>query len=707
MTTNVATLVNLAGFITGALLYAMLLVMVLGASRITYVTDSASGEVPSRPARLPLLTAVLGLAWTFGAFMAYTLPNFGIEHSYPMAIALAFTALGFLPAVVVHSTLSGVHTAKQPKGAFGMIFLAYALSTLAGFMHIFQALVAKAILSHVALHILTVGFGVLIVGLLLLTRDQPGWRRAMWVIALSVFAVSAQHLSHHQSSNYPWWIELVGHHASLPLALAILYQDYRFALADIFLKRALALILLVALTLGVYATMAPLLAVTDENADVNPQAVGLLLVMWVATVLLYPALRRAVDRFVDAKILRRADYTQLRAEIAHLVTLHDAPETMLNEVCERLASALTAREVRWLSPGEVDDKGISENGSQSLLPIIEHPGTAQNFLTNALARATSAAFQEGDPATQKRTKWYRSSGALAILVPTVESPRYLLVIGELTGGRRLLSDDMALLEAVAFLVARRIDVVRVKHERCERNLREQEIGKLATEAEFRALRAQINPHFLFNALTTIGYLIQTSPDRALSTLMRLGGLLRGVLKRSAGEFATLGEEVDLIESYLDVELARFEERLRVMIDVPYPVRELLVPSLLLQPIVENAIKHGIAPRKAGGTVVVEARLAPGASDESSLADRLYLWVRDTGAGASDKELARGRARGVGLNNLERRLQCIYGGSASISLTSTPGAGTTVEIQLPVNAQNGSVTETVRATAQSEDSRHER
>ena len=93
------------------------------------------------------------------------------------------------------------------------------------------------------------------------------------------------------------------------------------------------------------------------------------------------------------------------------------------------------------------------------------------------------------------------------------------------------------------------------------------MAKLATEAELRALRAQINPHFLFNALTTIGYLIQTAPPRALETLMRLTALLRGVL-RSEGEFTTLGRELELVESYLDIERARFEHRLRVSIDVP-------------------------------------------------------------------------------------------------------------------------------------------
>jgi two-component system, LytTR family, sensor kinase len=244
------------------------------------------------------------------------------------------------------------------------------------------------------------------------------------------------------------------------------------------------------------------------------------------------------------------------------------------------------------------------------------------------------------------------------------------------------------------MVARRIDAVRVIHERCLRDLHEQEMRKLATEAELRALRAQINPHFLFNALTTIGYLIQTAPDRALETLMRLTQLLRGVLRRSEGEFATLGQEIELIESYLDIERARFEDRLRVMIDVPASLRQIRVPALLIQPLVENAIKHGVAPCRAGGEVVILARLARGDGDQTfATADSeqtLQIWVRDTGVGASERELARGRARGIGLRNVEQRIKRHYSDAATFDIRSASGVGTTVELSLPVRGANASV-----------------
>src|SRR6185437_9936450 len=200
-----------------------------------------------------------------------------------------------------------------------------------------------------------------------------------------------------------------------------------------------------------------------------------------------------------------------------------------------------------------------------------------------------------------------------------------------------------------------------------------------TEAELRALRAQINPHFLFNALTTIGYLIQTTPSRALETLLRLTSLLRGVL-RSEGEFTTLGRELDIVEAYLDIERARFEHRLRVTIDVPPRLRNIQLPPLVLQPLVENAVKHGIANKQSGGAVVIRARVDRLDDDRR----KLVITVEDTGAGTTTETLQRGRSAGVGLRNVERRLECQYGTNASLSIRTAPGRGTVVEIRMPVD-----------------------
>jgi signal transduction histidine kinase len=624
MTTQ-AALLNLLGFVTGTALYAMLLVMVLNQTR---------ARAPAgKPDRLPLLTGVLGLTWNLGAWATVGLHGLGLGPAPRLSAlldAVSFTALGFLPAVVVHSVLR----ADEARPARGLTSLAYVVSAVAGMLHFKRAAMSGITPDHWALHILTIGFVALTLALLAYTWRQTKLftlKRAGWVVGLAVFSVSALHLSHHDGQNYSWPIELAGHHASLPLAFVILYQDYRFALADIFLKRALLLVLLVGVAFGLYLSVGETLMRRPES----PLATGLLLGLWVATALILPWLRRTVNRFVDAIVLRRADYDVVRAGLAERIAALDSPEGVLDEVCARLSAALTARDVRWADAREPD-----EPAAGSLLPLVER----------------------------------RKADAIAsVVVPTAEPPQYRLRIGGLAGGRRLLSDDLLLLESAAVMAARRIDAVRVVHERFARDLHEQEMHKLATQAELRALRAQINPHFLFNALTTIGYLIQTAPGRAFDTLMRLTSLLRGVLRTSDGEFSTLGEEMDLIEAYLEIERARFEERLRVTIEAPAAVRDLRIPALLVQPLVENAIKHGISPMRAGGDVAIRVWL-----DDR----QLRIQVRDTGAGASEAALATGRERGVGIANVEQRLRSHFGEASQFHIRSAPGAGTTVELGLP-------------------------
>jgi len=664
---NIAALVNLLGFITGAILYAMLLVMVVRSA-----DPSASGQRSTfSTERLLLATALLGLLWNLGALAIYGARDWNVGKLSPWFDSFVFTALGFLPAVVVHSVLRAETMLAQWRGAQMITALAYILSAAASILHFYSAATTGETPSPIALRSLTIGFSGLTVALLIYARRSSVWKRALWVVALAVFAVSALHLSSHTSGDAPWFIELIGHHSSLPLVLAMLYQDYRFALADIFLKRALAFMSLVALAFGLYVLVAaPLLKTRDAKGDLSASAIGALVGLWLGTALIYPYLRRGIVWFVDAVVLRRADYQNLLDELARVLPSYEETHEILDTVCSRLAPALTAKEVRW----QQSDLANPVSANHSI-------ADSEFFFPTQLVRIARE-DEEIKVESRRRTGRLRFPAA-SVLIPTHEPPRYFLIIGELSAGRQLLSDDVTMLESVAMMLARRIDAVRVTHERCERNLREQEIGKLATEAELRALRAQLNPHFLFNALTTIGYLIQTAPDRAIETLMKLTGLLRAVLRTPTGELITLGEEMDLIESYLAIEHARFEERLRVVIDVPPELRSLRIPQLVIQPLVENAIKHGITPIKSGGDVIVSARLEN--IFLNSEEPRLCISVRDTGAGVSEPAFKLGRQRGVGLANIERRLECFYGETARMDFHSQPGEGTTVEIHLPINA----------------------
>jgi two-component system, LytTR family, sensor kinase len=650
-TLNIGELLNLVGLSTGVVLYVMLLAMVVRASR--------TPGLKSRFDPLLLVTSVLGLVWNLCALPAYEMPKVGIEGPFPYLAAIGFGALGFLPAVVVHSVLRGERHAVRGVVKQLLATVAYGVSAIAAALHLQAVWTGAAVPASLGMRLLTYTFIALVLPLAAVTRGQPGSRRALWAAALATFAVSALHLSQLHQGDASWPVELVGHHASLPLAFAILYQDYPFALADLFLKRALALVAIVAVAFAAIATFGLQSVAFAQFVHVDPRQVSVLVTLWVATALLYPSLRRVTAWFVDTIVLHRPDYPTLRAAIARRVQASDDIPTLLSAVCELLAPALSAPLVTW--------REWQLSGDDELGPTVISGTEARAILKSAAVGDSSSAGE-----------LFSGPITAIVTVPTSDRPRFVIAIPQLTGGRRLLSDDLATLEAIAVVVARRIDAIRITDERYEREIREQEIGKLATEAELRALRAQINPHFLFNALTTIGYLIQTAPPRALQTLLRLTSLLRAVLK-SEGEFTTLGRELEVVEAYLDIEHARFEQRLRVTIDVPPRLRNIRLPPLVLQPIVENAVKHGIAQKQIGGEIVIRARVDRLGDDTR----RLSLIVEDTGAGTTADALERGRGAGVGLRNVERRLQAHYETSASLSIRTVPGEGTVVEILMPV------------------------
>jgi signal transduction histidine kinase len=621
-TLNAASLVNLLGFTVGVVLYALLFVMTL---RHRKTKAKFSFDF------LLFTTAVLGFLWNIGELFVFVWRDFSAIHVSPAILAISYSALGFLPSVVVHSAWKNSENESANVG--WLTFFAYGLSIFASLLHFQSAIFAGDAPSDLALQILTFGALALIIGLLIFAFRQTLDKKAVWITALLIFAVSALHLSSQTEEN-SWLVELVAHQSSLPLALAILLQDYRFAFADLFLKRALSLLLLASLAFGLYVYVAvPLLAWHETHDRNDVQAAVIVLALWMATALAYPQLHKFAVWLVDKIILRRANYEKLQTEIAQEIEKSGDIKSVLDEICGKLKFALTAKEAIW--------NEISE--SETTLASV-------NFTTNNAE----------------------------IFVPTAETPFYEIRLRDFSGGRNLLSDEIQMLEAVALLAARQIDNLRVANERYEQKIQAQEFSKLATEAQLRALRAQINPHFLFNALTTIGYLIQTAPDKAFSTLMKLTQLLRGIL-RQGGEFSTLGEEIKLIENYLEIEKTRFEERLKVKFDVPRDLQKMRVPALILQPLVENAIKHGISKAKSGGEVRIAAKLE---NENDSVF--LKLSVFDSGAGVSETELSKTRESGLGLNNIEQRLRSYYGKTSSLKIESKKGKGTTAEIKFPIS-----------------------
>jgi two-component system, LytTR family, sensor kinase len=632
---DLTALVHLVGFTTGIVLYTMLAVMTLR-------RGASSGEQAGDPVnRIPLVAALLGLVWNVGALVMYSLPGFRIGTPSPWVTAVAFSALGFLPAVVVDSATRPVTTPRQRW----LVVASYALSILAAVM---QAIGASrgAVPSPLAMITLTVGYAVVLTLIAITTREQEGWQRNLTAVVLAAFAVSALHLSHDASQRDSPLAALFGHHASLPLVLVILYQDYRFAFADLFLRRALSLVAVVCLAVALHVWVAvPIATALGGEQGERLAATAVHVALWVATALLYPVIRRGVGQFVDSVLLGRLDYRHVRDDVALAVSRAETPDEILRKACAVLRPALGIRELEPRPSDEVEDANA---------PLVTRADGTREAIDHALVH-----------------------------VPTNDAPYYVIDIRGLNDGRRLMSDDVALLESVASLVARRIDAVRVTQERFDRGLREREIMQLAAEAELRSLRAQLNPHFLFNALTTIGYLLKAAPEKALGTLYQLTDLLRAILRRPPGELVSLGEELAVVESYLAIERARFEERLSVCIDVPASLRPIPILPLLVQPLVENAVKHGISPLRRGGTISISAALES-VDDDRRAAPRLRITVADTGrgiAGLPGRGVVAGE--GVGLRSIEQRLALHYGPQAALELTSAPGLGTRAELRLPV------------------------
>lgn len=206
----------------------------------------------------------------------------------------------------------------------------------------------------------------------------------------------------------------------------------------------------------------------------------------------------------------------------------------------------------------------------------------------------------------------------------------------------------------------------------ERELARVEADRRSIEAQLRMLQAQIEPHFLFNSLANVSALVAADPPTAGRLLDALIRYLRASLSRTRAEGGTLGDEVALLGAYLDVLKIRMGDRLRYVFDIPPALAGHALPPMLLQPLVENAVRHGLEPKVEGGELRVTARRQAGPGG-----DRLVLIVEDDGLG-----LAAESGDGHGLANVRARLEALFGRGASLRLTQKVGAGVTATVEIP-------------------------
>jgi two-component system LytT family sensor kinase len=258
-----------------------------------------------------------------------------------------------------------------------------------------------------------------------------------------------------------------------------------------------------------------------------------------------------------------------------------------------------------------------------------------------------------------------------------------MTVGHRFGANRLFylhatSAWLAFLLIVATVLAIAIPIKIWNSARIEHQLLEQE--KLLMAARIEALASQINPHFLFNTLNSISSLIRTKPETARMLVGKLSNLLRQRLK-SRDHFVTLREELQSIDQYLDIEVVRFGPQLRVDKQLSPDTLDLTVPSMILQPLIENSIKHGLTAKLGGGTITLR-----------SFRDRAHLVIEvaDDGFGMTEAQLQNALTAGIGLSNVNERLSVTYGANYQLRLTSSTDQGTCARFEIPLAAATSGV-----------------
>jgi two-component sensor histidine kinase len=433
---------------------------------------------------------------------------------------------------------------------------------------------------------------------------------------------------------HAWSRELVLHHAGIPLALFVLLRDYRFVLLDAF-ARFLANVLVAALLTLVAIRVTFQWIVVDERITGNPMNEALLLLSLCLLLIGFALARGQVQRWLTKVVFRHPDLDGALRQIASRAAITREEPEFLTWAGEHLAQFFGANRVEL-----VPEKRLNQlpelSGLMFPVPASDVP---------ALRHTPGLAWAE----------------AIAPLSGAQEESRFML-LGRRRGGRRYLSEDLQALSHLTGAVEAQIE-----------RFRSSEMQRLVSQAELRALQAQINPHFLFNALNTLYGIIPRNAPGARQTVLNLAEIFRYLLQTDR-TFIRLSEELEIVKSYLEIERLRLGPRLETRIEVDEAALSVQIPVLCIQPLVENAIKHGLAPKAGRGLLSVMVKTVDW---------EVVIEVHDTGNGISSFDPSQDRSgAGVGLANVRRRLQLCFGAHADLTIDSGP-TGTRVQFAIPL------------------------
>jgi two-component system, LytTR family, sensor kinase len=607
---SVANLVGqIYGFAIGTALATLLLVLVC-----------RSGGMDRRPRFLfavcILIAHCSGLAKNMALLLGFSHQTELVTHI--RAVGLSAAAMLPLSMMVIWRDKA----VSKARRRFGDVLVYY---SAASGICIASALIVGTVHRWVAdltfyngLALVVLGSAVLLPGTLGNTLDRVAVTLMIAGLSLSsasaILAASAIFPAH-----LAQMIEVVKYQSTGLMVVGALFYFSRFRAADIFAKQALRLIVGAGLALlAALFIFGPLVSIRLTGASARVVNIVGAAAAAGCALLLYGRLARITDRLVERQIFGKPD-----------------PRVALREFRDRL--------------------GLLDLRSDVLFAM-----------ENLVAAVLGMKAEEVSTLDAARSR----EESLSIPIP-FQGDALCLVISLSANRKILLSAEIDFLQEVALYAGRRLDELTREQERIESIRLEGQLSQQLAQAELRALRAQINPHFLFNSLNTIAALIVAEPEKAEMITMRLASIFRYVLLHADRPLSSLDEEMGFLRTYLDIEQIRFGERLLVEFAVESSLTHAAVPTLILQPLVENAIKHGIAPKVGKCRIVVGAKRS---------GDSIVLSVEDDGIGLCPRSPS---LPGVGLKNVRDRLKTMYGADANLSLVGVRSGGSRATLEIPI------------------------
>jgi two-component system LytT family sensor kinase len=604
-------------------------------STLAVVLAVLAWQSPDSGRRARALNAACAAVWSLGGLARFGLLAAGLPGGSTLLewiSCLMFSAAAVWPVCVLLFWETGPNSARRLGDARWLLVVASAAAAILVCSLVLATFAFQQWLGWVRL---AIGYSALAVllGAMPVLRPRlasPVERIAVVLIPAGPLLSLTAHWFVHSEVLAAGWnlaLDLVVKQSMLLTMIGVLVYLGRFQGSDRFAK--LALRVLFAWTLGVAVTW---LANRPQGGDqpalrsaADAVAAAVICAATAGGVLLFVWLARATDRWVDRRVFGRRDPQSLTADLRDRLTRTET-ESSVFEVVERFFRDTLQVEVRVLPAGPTE-------AAQT------HP------------------------------------------IPVGDAEPLMLAVRRDSRRGLLLSSEVDLIRQGAQLAGRRLEALTRERERIELSRREASLMHQLVDAELRALRAQINPHFLFNSLNTIAALVHQDPTLAESMTLRLARIFRYVLTQTEKSFSPLREEIDFLRAYLDIEQMRFGERLQVRFDIADAIADQPVPSLILQPLVENAIKHGFSPKLGPCQLVVRC---------VAQHQELALSVEDDGVGAAPDQGHQVARVGIGLRNVRERLATVYGARARLSFESRPRHGACATVYLPLRDTTNAV-----------------